>query len=269
MIEKKHNYFYKITNLVNGKYYYGIRSFDGNIEDDYYFGSGKILRKSIKKYGKDNFTKEIIADYPTRKEASDHEKRVVNLELIQLKECYNCRTGGDNEFTPSKEVREKMSKSKIGRKHTEETKEKLKEYVRNRVYSDKAMATFRKIGLSRKGCILSEDHKTKIKESTIGDKNPFYGKKHTEETKIKLREAKSGQNHPFYGKKLPSTTCEKISAAKFNKPRITSRKCIIEGVVYNMVAEARRKYNLGDGTVQNRIASTDEKFKDWNWYIGD
>ena len=65
IVEKKHNYFYKITNLINGKFYYGIHS--TNDLDDGYFGSGTALKSAVKKYGIDSFKKEIICDYKTRK----------------------------------------------------------------------------------------------------------------------------------------------------------------------------------------------------------
>jgi hypothetical protein len=53
--EKTHNYFYKITKLVNGKYYYGIHS--TNKLEDGYTGSGNAIKSAIKKYGRKNFTK--------------------------------------------------------------------------------------------------------------------------------------------------------------------------------------------------------------------
>ena len=57
-IHKIHNIVYKIINLINGKYYYGIHSTE-NIFDGY-MGSGKTIVNAIKKYGVENFTKEII-----------------------------------------------------------------------------------------------------------------------------------------------------------------------------------------------------------------
>lgn len=133
--EKQHNIVYKTTNLVNEKYYYGIHS--TNRLNDGYLGSGHVLKQAIEKYGKENFNKEIIADYPTRKEASDHEKLIVTMELVLDETCYNLRTGGDNEgvylVRPRSpeycaRVKEYMSgpnNPNLGRKHKLETKIKM------------------------------------------------------------------------------------------------------------------------------------------------
>ena len=47
---------YKVTNTINGKIYVGKQTSNNKN----YYGSGKLIKQSIKKYGRENFTKEII-----------------------------------------------------------------------------------------------------------------------------------------------------------------------------------------------------------------
>jgi hypothetical protein len=63
---------YKTTNLINGKMYIGVDSKN----DKTYLGSGKILKKSISKYGIENFRKEIIMEFKTDKEAYEYGKNI-------------------------------------------------------------------------------------------------------------------------------------------------------------------------------------------------
>ena len=55
---ERYNYLYKIENLKNNKYYYGVHS-TTDLNDNY-IGSGKLLHKAYKKYGIKNFTKTIL-----------------------------------------------------------------------------------------------------------------------------------------------------------------------------------------------------------------
>lgn len=45
----RYHYLYRIDNIVNGKFYYGIRSCYCDPESDPYMGSGLFLMKHIKK----------------------------------------------------------------------------------------------------------------------------------------------------------------------------------------------------------------------------
>lgn len=96
-----YNYFYKITNLINKKFYYGIRSCNCDPEDDPYVGSGKILHRAYKKYGVNNFKKDILRVLPTREDASDLERWIVDLEMVRNPMCYNVVLGGDFSKTGS------------------------------------------------------------------------------------------------------------------------------------------------------------------------
>ena len=49
---------YKVTNILNGKYYIGVHK--SKDPCDSYMGSGKAIKEAIKKYGKENFVKEML-----------------------------------------------------------------------------------------------------------------------------------------------------------------------------------------------------------------
>ena len=93
-MEFKYHYLYKITNLINNKFYYGIHS-TNNLNDGY-MGSGKGLHRAYNKYDIENFKKEILEFRNTREEISKLESEIVNFDLISSTNCYNIRLGGDD-----------------------------------------------------------------------------------------------------------------------------------------------------------------------------
>lgn len=91
---KKYYYFYKITNLINDHYYYGIHS--TNDLDDNYMGSGTRLWKAYEKYGLDNFRKEIIKFFDNWDDLCSYERLMVTEELVKDSNCYNMVIGGQS-----------------------------------------------------------------------------------------------------------------------------------------------------------------------------
>ena len=83
---------YKTTNLINGKIYVGQDSKN----NPGYFGSGKIIKSAIKKYGKENFKKEII-ETCTSKEILDEREKFWIKELNSRDKSigYNITEGGE------------------------------------------------------------------------------------------------------------------------------------------------------------------------------
>jgi hypothetical protein len=94
---------YKITNTINNKIYVGVHS-TKNLNDEY-LGSGFKLKKAIKKYGADNFKKEILFTFDTLNEALIMERKIVNQEFINRNDVYNMTVGG--QIPPSQKGRKK------------------------------------------------------------------------------------------------------------------------------------------------------------------
>ena len=76
-----HYLIYKIVNNINGKHYFGQHKTTNVF--DYYFGSGKLIKQAITKYGLSAFTKIILYDFNNFDEMNKKE-----MELIPLSSCY-------------------------------------------------------------------------------------------------------------------------------------------------------------------------------------
>ena len=195
---KKYNYFYKITNTLNGKFYFGVHSTD-NL-DDGYMGSGKAIQAARDKYGEEHFVKEILRYFDTAEEMYAYEAETITLELTQTPNCYNIALGGKggsrwegkteeekleirrklsesvkNAFTD--EWKQKIAVAHIGYRHSEETRRKISEKCKGYKFSEEAK---RKMSEMRKGRHHTEETKRKISEAQTG-------RKHTEEELRKMR----------------------------------------------------------------------------------
>ena len=184
MSDLGYGFIYITTNNINGKKYIGQRKYGKDIGT--YLGSGILLNKAIRKYGRENFSKEIIDSANTLEELNELEIYYIKLyDAVESNEYYNIASGGKsaNNYAGKSEeemneIRKKFSK-RCGEKHPMYGK-KFSEEVRNNM---------------RKG------HK-----DFSGKNHPSYGKKRSEETKEKIRNnrtALSGENHPNYKQRIP------------------------------------------------------------------
>jgi hypothetical protein len=174
MPRKKANihYLYKTTCLTTSRYYIGLHS-TCNLEDGY-MGSGNRLRRSIRKYGKENHVKEILEFFETRELLIEAEKKAITQEMLCDVNCMNLVSGGTGGDFISKEQHIRNG-SKTGNIH----KEKLINDVEYRNVFSK---------------ISSERIKKTISEGKLNhNRKTFLGKNHSEETKQKIAVVMKGK----------------------------------------------------------------------------
>src|SRR5690606_8307224 len=105
--------------------------------NDNYMGSGTRLAQAIKKYGIENFNKEILFIFDNKQEMIDKEKEIVNEEFIKRKDVYNLATGGvggaiAESWSLAARRKRKETKKKNGYAHSPETKFKISKKLKGR-----------------------------------------------------------------------------------------------------------------------------------------
>ena len=134
-----------------------------------------------------------------------------------------------------------------GYRHTEETKEKIKENAINNP------------NYGMKGKCHSEETKEKIRKKTSGENHNMFGKTHSEETKEKMKKngkgknkgennywygkgyLKEGENNYWYGKNRPEIS-ERMKGK--NNPRAKAIICITTLKIFDTSKEGAEYYNI-------------------------
>ncbi len=184
---------YKITNLINGKFYIGAHRTTN--KDDEYMGSGVLINRAIEKYGIENFKKEILFECSSIDEMYTKEYEHV---VIDPKISYNMVPGGWGGFS----LETSRKGARIGGKKRSELLRENPEFAK--WVSERLSEGIKKV-------VAEGRHKT------------FLGKKHSEEAKQKIGKANSvaqrGNNNSQFGTMWihnPSTSENK--KIKVNEP---------------------------------------------------
>lgn len=171
---------YKITNLLNAKFYVGVHK-TNDLEDDY-MGSGTYLKRSQTKYGLDVFDKEYLTIFDNSEDMYSMEKEIVNEAFVKDPNTYNLTTGGNggwyavnstgrnlyglNGKTPN--VKVDLLRGLETQRILRETDIEWKNSVSNKISNS-------------------------LKKTIDANGHWWVGKNHTNETCLKIKESKTGK----------------------------------------------------------------------------
>ena len=174
--EYKYHYTYRITNKIENKHYYGVRSCNCLPKEDIgfkYFSTSKnkAFKDDIKE-NPQNYKYKVVKIFGARKEALAHEIFLHSkFEVGKNPKFYNGAKQTSTGFDRSGAKLSSETKILLSNKHT--------------------------------GKILSEEHKNNIGKSCSGELNGMYGKQQSEQTKSKISRALKGKAAWNKGLKLP------------------------------------------------------------------
>ena len=237
----KYYYIYKITNLINNKTYIGQRKTNKSPETDSYFGSGKLIKLAIKKYGINFFNKDIIENCKNWEELNIKEKTWIKKSNSLYPNGYNICKGGRGgiscgELHPlynkhqTTETKHKISEKLKGTKRSLESIEKQKTTNKNNPIK-MPKESRQKISILKKGKKQSKEHLEALSKIRKGKPSPMKNKKHTIQAIEKNRLAHLNKI-PGNAKKIDVFTKNNILIKTFNsllelKRNMNTSTCIV------------------------------------------
>jgi hypothetical protein len=151
---------YKTVNKITDQFYIGIHKINTEKYPDYndgYLGSGKRLKRVVKKYGKESFKRTILVISDDPKYIASLEEQLVNQETLNDPLCLNIALGGSGSVKGhvlSEETKMKLSEVGKEKRLSKETKKKISESAKGRVFS---YETRKKLSEANKGKIVSDE----------------------------------------------------------------------------------------------------------------
>jgi len=179
-------YVYIITNKLSNKKYVGSRMcYENKIELDNYMGSSKYLNADYKKYGIENFCKEIIdLSYKNKDE-------MLNGETFYILKFNTLEPYGYNRFLPN----DKIGFHTGGLEVSEKTRKKLSISLKGKKRKKLSIEHCKKLHDSmlgkNKDKTFSEEIKQKMRKPKTEVTKIKMRKPKSEDTKIKMRKPKT------------------------------------------------------------------------------
>ena len=200
---------YQIENTVNNKYYIGLHK--GDIYSDYYYGSGKVIKQAVNKYGRKKFNREVISTFKNKELAKWLERCIVGDGVVNDKMSYNLVLGsggyvagedhpyfGTKRPPRSKEWLKKISEANSGERHCFYGKKRPKHS--KRMSGDNNPMKRKEVSkkLSGEG------------NGMYGVPSPMKGRKRPEHSKLLSKEVLQFDLNGFLLKEYPSITIASI-----------------------------------------------------------
>lgn len=185
-------------------------------------GSSTHFHNAIRKYGITAFEFFEIAKFAQEQDAFDYERHLIHQFRTNGQKLYNITNGGEGNsgWHHRKETIEFLSKINKGNKHglgyrhTDDAKSLM---------SKQRLGNKHRLGIKHSQLVIA-----KISAAISGEKNPFFGKRHTAETKEKI----SGSNN---------------GNAKLSKEDVKDIESLLDrGVIMSEVA---RRFNVSLQTI--------------------
>lgn len=213
--------------------------------------------RAICKYGWESFTHEVLYRDLTYDEATLKEKELIlTYRSTDNRYGYNVESGGNLRKEVSQETRHKLSVL-----YKQEKYHRMIAEINQKRWSDP----------------LAHE---KMRERFLGERNPMFGKKLSEEHKRRFLEAgrrayrkpRYGEETSFYGKHHDDIAKRKISEANYGAKNGKARvvMCVDTGVVYGCIREAYRATGVRFDSISRCCRGLGETAGGFRWkYINE
>lgn len=162
---------YETTCLVNGIKYIGVH----NRDDDGYLGSGNLIKKAIKKYGKKLFKREILFKFPTAEAAYEKENELITEDVVNSPNYYNLVVGGlGSSLTGIKNTKDFSKYSNASKERWKQPGYKEKACQSMRDNWNRTPERIHRLRTQNIGRTLSEAHKNKLHQAAIEKNSIVY-----------------------------------------------------------------------------------------------
>jgi plasmid stability protein len=269
----------------------GVHKLSNTSKSKCYIGSGDALQLAVKRYGRKNFVRITLAKFSCSDDAYFAEAEMVTEDFVKREDTYNISLGGRGGVNLTEEMKAKMRASKKGqqtrlsKKHTEETKSKLRAASTGRIVSEE---TRWKISLAGKG--RKHTNETKAKMSEIAKNRPFTdemkdrivylasinkGRIHTPQSRAKMsafqkgkvtsEETKAKISAATMGRDVTMEARAKISAKLTGAGTPSSIAVLVNNVYYESMRLAVKSEGISKTTLSKRIKSSSPDFVNYRY----